>query len=73
MKMIKKTYIFALLLALSILLGTVSYAAQEKTTYLNEKKSENQHLSGEKEFGELFLQDSFNKRLPLSVFARFKQ
>ena len=28
---------------------------------------------GEKEFGELFLQDSFGKRLPLSVFARFKR
>ena len=27
----------------------------------------------EKEFGELFLQDSFGKRLPLSVFARFKR
>ena len=27
----------------------------------------------EKEFGELFLQDSFNKRLPLSVFTRFKR
>jgi len=27
----------------------------------------------EKEFGELFLQDSFGKRLPLSVFTRFKR
>ncbi len=27
----------------------------------------------EKEFGELFLNDSFGKRLPLSVFARFKR
>jgi hypothetical protein len=27
----------------------------------------------EKEFGELFLCDSFHKRLPLSVFARFKR
>ncbi len=27
----------------------------------------------EREFGELFLQDRFGKRLPLSVFARFKQ
>jgi 23S rRNA (cytosine1962-C5)-methyltransferase len=27
----------------------------------------------EKEFGELFLRDSFGKRLPLSVFTRFKQ
>ncbi len=28
---------------------------------------------GEQQFGELFLQDSFGKRLPLSVFARFKR
>jgi 23S rRNA (cytosine1962-C5)-methyltransferase len=27
----------------------------------------------EQEFGELFLQDSFGKRLPLSVFTRFKR
>jgi 23S rRNA (cytosine1962-C5)-methyltransferase len=27
----------------------------------------------EQEFGELFLHDRFGKRLPLSVFTRFKQ